>query len=53
MVHPVVDPQELHDLIVACGFRLMDARPDTLAAGIEAVLERFSTGRLSIASEPE
>ena len=53
MVHPVVDPQEVCELIRACGFTPVDDHPGTLAAGLEAILEGFSSGRLSIASEPD
>ena len=53
MFHPVVDPQELRDLIVACGFRLLDTDPATLAEGVERVVESFSSGRLHVAAAPE
>ena len=53
MVHPTVDPQELHDLIVACGFQLNSVDPDALAEGIERVVEAFSTLKLSIAARSD
>jgi hypothetical protein len=44
----VADPVEVADLIRACGLIPVDASPEALAAGIQAVIELWSTGSLRV-----
>jgi hypothetical protein len=44
----VVDPVEVADLIRACGLTPKDASPETLAEGLQIVIELCSRGDLLV-----
>ena len=48
MMRVVADPQEVADLIRACGLTPIDASPETLAEGLQMVIELCSRGDLLV-----
>jgi hypothetical protein len=44
----VADPQEAAQLIRACGLTPKDASPETLAEGLQMVIELYSRGDLLV-----
>jgi len=44
----VADPVEVADLLSACGLIPVDASPEALATGIQAIVELWSSGSLHV-----